>query len=357
MNGGDEEWMAIALRAGGIGAWDWNIPADRIQWSERVYEIHGLRPGEFSGTLAQYRTLVHADDLERVGKAIEAALNGLEIYALQFRIVRPGGETRWVSTSAELRRDEQGNPWRLIGATIDVTDRKRTEEALLRANEEMEQFAYAASHDLQEPLRTVTNFTQLLAREAKGKLGADADQYVAFILDGTRRMRVLIDGLLALSRAGTAVAPMQPVDSGRIVEDCVRALGSAIEESGAAIDFEALPEVWGDGARLEQLFQNLLSNAIKYRQPGRTPRIGISAAQRGAEWEFCVRDNGIGFDPALAHAVFAPFRRLHGQGIPGTGIGLPLCRRVVESHGGRIWAESAAGEGAAFYFTLPARRS
>ena len=204
----NERWLEIALRAGGIGAWDWDIPADRIQWSERVYEIHGLQPGEFGGTMAQYRTLVHPDDLGAVEKAIEEALRGDRPYAIEFRVVRPGGEARWVATSAESMRDERGNPLRLIGATVDVTDRKRTEDALLRANQEMEQFAYAASHDLQEPLRTVTNFTQLLAREAQGKLGSDADQYIQFIVDGARRMRALIDGLLALSRAGTALAPI-----------------------------------------------------------------------------------------------------------------------------------------------------
>jgi light-regulated signal transduction histidine kinase (bacteriophytochrome) len=224
----------------------------------------------------------------------------------------------------------------------------------LRANDELQQFDYAVSHDLQEPLRTLANFTRLLAREAKGRLGPDADEYMDYILDGTRRMRALIDGLLALSRAGeTAGRPMGPVNTAEVVAECIRNLQAAVEESGARIVFERLPGVHGNAPQLGQLFQNLLSNAIKYRKPELAPLIEIFATPRqGGEWLFAVRDNGVGFDRAQGQTVFGPFRRLHGRDIPGTGIGLSLCRRILDRHGGEIWAEGVPGEGATFYLTL-----
>jgi PAS domain S-box-containing protein len=352
----NEERLKIAVRAARIGIWDWDIARDRIDWSDQVYEIHGLDRAEFGGTLADYRALVHPDDLSRVFSGIQSAIATRENYNAEFRILRPCGDVRWISVSAELISDESGNPARLVGATVDITERKRTEEALLRANDELQQFAYAASHDLQEPLRTVTTFTQLLVRELEDQLKGDAQQYVGFILDGTRRMRALIDGLLALSRSTAATGNrLQLVETGKIVADCLVALRIAVEESGAAIVFDRLPDVMGDGNQLTQLFQNLVSNSIKYRKVGQSPRIEISAIRRNhAEWLFCVRDDGQGFDPEMAQVIFRPFRRLHGRDVPGAGIGLALCRRIVERHGGQICADAMPGAGAAFFFTLPA---
>jgi light-regulated signal transduction histidine kinase (bacteriophytochrome) len=226
-------------------------------------------------------------------------------------------------------------------------ERPSTEDALARAREEFEQFVYAAGHDLQESLRAVTSFTQLLAREAKGRLGGDADQYIAFILEGTARMRAMVDGLLALSRVASAESPMRRVDSGQIVAQC-------IAETGTAVEVAELPEVTGDAAQLKLVFQNLLANAIRFQRLGVAPCIEISATKSGAEWRFCVRDNGTGFNAAQAQNLFVPFRRLHSREVSGVGIGLAVCRKIVERHGGRIWAEAVEGEGAAFWFTLPA---
>ena len=235
-------------------------------------------------------------------------------------------------------------------------ERQRLEEALLRANEanaELERFVYAASHDLREPLRVVATFTRLLSREAKGRLGEDADRYIEFILDGTARMRTVIDGLLALSRGVAAESTKQPVNSGKILTDCILALQGEMGASDAVIACGELPEVQADGAQLAELFTNLLSNAIRFRKPDAPLRVEVSAAKVGGMWQFRVRDNGRGFDPAQAQALFTPFRRLHGRDISGAGVGLALCRKIVERHGGRIWAEGALGEGAAFLFTLP----
>jgi PAS domain S-box-containing protein len=347
--------LKAALRAADAGLWNWNLLDDRIEWSDRLYDIHGLRRGEFDGTPETYLALIHADDRDRVSAAKEEAVSSRRCYALEFRIVRPGGEVRWISATAEPVPGERGNPVELAGAAVDVTARRRAEDALLRANEEFERFAYAASHELREPLRTITNFTQLLARETKGCLSADTDQYMGFILDGTKRMRELVDGLLALSRvSGKAEAPLRPVDCGKLVADCIATLQGAIGESRATVVSEGLPEVMGDAAQLAKLFQHLIANCIRYRRPGELLSVEISALRLGnGEWRFCVRDNGLGFDPSYAEVVFLPFRRLHGHDIPGTGIGLAICRKIVERHGGRIWAEATPGAGAAFYFTLP----
>jgi light-regulated signal transduction histidine kinase (bacteriophytochrome) len=216
-----------------------------------------------------------------------------------------------------------------------------------------EELVYAAAHDLKEPLRTVRNFAQLLARTTKGKLDADSEQYLGFILHGTARMQALVDGMLALSQAGDGPR-MRRVSSGEIVADCIRALDAAISESGATIVCGEMPDVSGDPGQLTQLFQNLLANSIKYRRNGVAPDIRISAAPEGGMWKFRVADNGQGFDPAQAEAVFTPFRRLHGKGVSGSGIGLAICRKIVAAHGGAIGAEPVPGEGCTFWFTLPA---
>jgi PAS domain S-box-containing protein len=252
---------------------------------------------------------------------------------------------------------------RMYSAVVrDVTERKRHEAelrargaALERSNAELEQFAYVASHDLQEPLRMVASYTQLLARRYQGKLDAQADKYIAFAVDGAQRMQTLINDLLALSRVGTQGRPFVPTDVGAVVQRALRWLGKSLEESGGAVEVGPMPTVPADAGQLEQVFQNLLANALKFRRPGVPPRIAVTAVPNGAEWRFVVRDNGIGFEPQYAEQIFVVFQRLHTRAeYAGTGVGLAICKKVVERHGGRIWAESVPNEGTTFYFTLPA---
>jgi len=225
---------------------------------------------------------------------------------------------------------------------------------LARSNAELEQFAHVASHDLQEPLRTVTNFVQLLARRYRGRLDADADEFVQYIVDGTTRMARLIEDLLDFSRAGTSDRPMRPIDTGDSVAAAVANLDLSIRGSGAVVHHDGLPTVNGDPTQLTQLFQNLIGNAIKFRGPD-PPEVRVSAALRGRDWVFSVRDNGIGIEPQYAQRIFVIFQRLHGRTeYPGTGIGLSICQRIVARHGGHIWVESEPGRGSSFYFTLPA---
>ncbi len=265
---------------------------------------------------------------------------------------------------------------KIVGAVLtfrDITSRKKIEEALkrsheelelrvmertselARSNEELEKFAYVSSHDLQEPLRMVSSFVQLLAKRYKGRLDQDADDFINFAVDGANRMQTLITDLLAYSRVGRRGREFREVSSEAVLDHALLNLGTVIEQSGAVVTKDPLPVVTGDETQLVQLFQNLIGNAIKFCK-GRTPRIHIAAEQKKNEWFFSVRDNGIGIAPEYYERIFSIFQRLQSrQEYPGTGIGLAICRKVVERHGGRIWLESEPGLGSTFYFTLPVK--
>ena len=229
---------------------------------------------------------------------------------------------------------------------------KRSAE-LQRSNAELEQFAYVASHDLQEPLRMVSSYTQLLAKRYRDKLDASAIEFIDFAVDGVKRMQKLIQDLLQLSRVGTRGQEFAVVHSEAALQTARLNLSAAIQQSGAQVTQDSLPPVRADSGQLAQLFQNLLGNALKYRAE-RTPQIHIGCDVQDGHWQFSVRDNGIGIDPQFAERIFMLFQRLHGKGeYEGTGIGLAICKKIVERHGGNIWVESAAGKGANFKFTLP----
>lgn len=243
--------------------------------------------------------------------------------------------------------------------SVELDERRKAEHLmaqyagdLARSNAELEQFAYVASHDLQEPLRMVASFTQLLAKRYRGQLDADADEFIGFAVDGSTRMQRLLNDLLAYSRVGTRSKPFVMVECDSVLSDALDNLKPAIEESGAIITHEPLPIVRGDEVQLTQLFQNLIANAVKFH--GHEPlQVHISAQLQDGDWVFAVRDNGIGIAPEQQERIFLIFQRLHHRSeYPGTGIGLALCKRIVERHGGRIWVESEVGKGAMFYFTI-----
>ena len=225
--------------------------------------------------------------------------------------------------------------------------------ALLKANEELDEFAYAASHDLQEPLRTITTYAQLLARRYGAQLDGDALLFLDNIVDGTGRMQTLISDLLSFSQSqGSRLTPRR-TDMTQALQLAISNLQTAIDESGAMVTHDELPFLVADAARMTQLLQNLLGNGIKYRKPDEPPRLHVSCIRSEHEYVFSIRDNGVGFEQEYAEQIFGMFKRLHGREIPGTGIGLAICRKIVESHGGRIWAESSPGVGSTFSFTIP----
>jgi PAS domain S-box-containing protein len=253
---------------------------------------------------------------------------------------------------------------RIVGVSNiarDVSARKRAEELarraedLARSNADLEQFAYVASHDLQEPLRMVTSYCDLLQRRYKGRFDDDADDFIEYAVDGARRMQELVRGLLAYSRVGPHGKTLQAVDAGHILDRALANLRVAIEESGAVITHGTLPVVSADPTQLEHVIQNLVGNAIKFRREEEPPRVRVKAIRKADMWQFSVKDNGIGIDPQYSEKVFAIFQRLHGRGkYPGTGLGLAICKKIVERHGGRIWFESTPDAGSTFFFTLPA---
>jgi len=251
----------------------------------------------------------------------------------------------------------------VTAAIRDITERKKSEEQLAntagelkRSNDELQQFASVASHDLQEPLRMVASYTQLLAKRYEGRLDSDADEFIGYAVDGCNRMQSLIQDLLAYSRAGTEGKALQEISSENILNEALTDLQTSIEESRAIVTHDLLPAIKTDARQLTQVFQNLVGNAIKYRS-AKTPRIHISAAKNGGnEWIFAVRDNGLGIDPRYFEKIFVLFQRLHGRGeFEGTGIGLAICKKIVERLGGRIWVESQPEKGSTFYFSLPER--
>jgi PAS domain S-box-containing protein len=283
-----------------------------------------------------------------------------------------GGEKLYVHVLKAPVRDAKGD---VVGTQVifwDVTARKLAEEALektaaelARSNKELEQFAYVASHDLQEPLRMITSYTQLIAKRYKEQLDTDAREFMHFAVDGAMRMQKLIQGLLEYSRVGTRGKPFAQTKCDDILAAALANLKLAIEESGATVTRDPLPEIMADPVQLTQLFQNLMGNALKFRGHD-APRIHIGVERKARvdaaslnvppyEWIFCVRDNGIGIEPQYFERIFVIFQRLHTQDkYPGTGIGLAICKKIVERHGGRIWLASKPGEGTSFYFALPA---
>ncbi len=237
---------------------------------------------------------------------------------------------------------------------------KRTKEELeqksldlTRSNDDLKDFAFSVSHDLQEPLRIIAGYVNLLARRYKGELDSDADEFIEYTVDGVKRMQALIKDLLEYSQVGTREKHFKPIESSLAVGLAVGNLQTAIEECGAVVTYDELPTVTADLSLMSRLFQNLIGNAIKFRGKD-TPGVHISAGRKGTEWVFSVRDNGIGIDSRQTERIFLIFQRLHDRDeYPGTGIGLAICRKIVERHGGRIWVESEPGKGSTFYFTIP----
>ena len=265
-------------------------------------------------------------------------------------------ECRWT-----LTRTERGAPEGFLEVHRDTTQRRQAEralqvknEALARSNHELEQFAYVASHDLQEPLRMVSNYTQLLARRYRDRLDSDANEFIDFAVDGAKRMQELIHDLLEYARVERRASECRPVSTETIVADALANLAGAIEEAKASIVVDALPTLTCDGSQMMQVFQNLIGNAVKFRRPDQAPVVRVSATREDGAWRLWVADNGIGVEPRFFERIFQMFQRLHARGeYSGTGIGLALCKKIVERHGGQMRVESVPGRGARFSFTVP----
>ncbi len=273
-------------------------------------------------------------------KAVECIKQGAADYVLKDHLPRLPDVTRRAIKERQLREEN-----------------RRTQEELARSNRDLEQFAYVASHDLQEPLRMVAIYTQLLAEKYQGKLDADADKYIHYAVDGAVRMQTLVTDLLAFSRVGRQGRNRRSTDCDTVLRSVLANLRSSIQESGARVIYQNLPTIIADPLELVQLFQNLIGNAIKFRG-SELPQIRITTQKKKREWLFAVSDNGIGIAPEHADEVFVIFKRLHTRAeYPGSGIGLSICKKIVEQNGGRIWVEPISGPGSTFRFTWPMRNT
>ena len=294
--------LSESQRIAHVGSWNWELPMGTTvcAWTPETYCVFGVSQDTFVPSVEAFQSLIHPDDRAAMQAWTSACLSGEEPPDLEFRVNLRDGGVRYILGRGHLARDAENKPIRMTGIAQDITERKYMMEVLkldaeklARSNEELERFAYVASHDLQEPLRMVASFTQLLSKRYSGRLDETADRYI-------------------------------------------------------------LPVLWADPGQLTQLFQNLLANGIKFRRQDESPRIHVSAVDSGAEWMISVQDNGIGIDPRHAERVFQMFQRLHTRAeYPGTGIGLAVCKKVIERHGGKLWVESEPGAGSTFRFTIP----
>lgn len=353
--------------------------SNELYVSPQIEALLGFSQKEWLENPVLWHRQLHPDDRERWNLEFAPTCGTGEPFRSVYRFLARDGRVVWVHGEAKMVRDDDGRPLFLQGVAFDITGMKQAEEELkalnqtleervaeraavaeqraqelARSNAELQEFAYVASHDLQEPLRAVSSFATWLARHYEGQLDATAQDRIARIVNGAGRMQQLISDLLSYSRVGRQGRSFAPTDCNKVLADVLANLRVAVEESGATLTWDALPTVTADEMELTQLLQNLIGNAIKFR--GEAPsQIHIGLRRQEGDWLFQVRDNGIGMDPKYGERIFQIFQRLHGRGkYPGTGIGLAICKKIVERHGGRIWVESELGQGSTFCFTLPA---
>jgi PAS domain S-box-containing protein len=364
--------------------------------NEATVRVTGVSRGDLIGTdFSRYFT-----EPRKAQAGYEQVFRDGSVVDYELEIRHQDGKITPVLYNATVFRDESGEIAGVFAAARDITERKRAEEAirkayneldervkertrelqeanlhleeeiaerkataeqlrkmtqeLARSNLELQQFAYIASHDLQEPLRAISGFTELLEKRYKGQIDEKADQYINFIVDGTRQMQQIIQDLLSYSRVQTSAQEFDLLDANKALDRALLNLHKTIEDQHALVTRDPLPQILADGTQITQLFQNLIGNGLKFQETGNTPAIHVSAEKKGEFWQFSVQDNGIGMEPRFAERIFRIFQRLHAKGeYEGTGIGLAICKRIVERHGGEIGVESTPGKGSTFFFTIP----
>jgi PAS domain S-box-containing protein len=347
-----------------------------VSWNSAAERIYGYKAEEIIGRPISVTT--PPDRAEEVRSLLGKLKQGRGLQNFEILCLKKNGKPFFASLTLSPMKDPDGEV-RLISSIVrDVSEHKMSEAKLQilageleQRNQELQQFAYVASHDLREPLRTMASYTQLLARRYKDRLDADANDFIGYVVNAAARMQALIDDLLTYSRLGRQTKPPVLTDFEAVLHEVVENLSTTIGESGAVVTHDPLPTLSAEAIEMTQLYQNLIANALKFHGKD-PPRVHISAQERQrprdgnlggpnsqpeTEWVFSVRDNGIGIDPKNAGRIFMIFQRLHTQEeYPGTGIGLAICKKIVEHNGGRIWVESEPGKGTTFYFTIPKQK-
>lgn len=343
--------------------WDWDIVNNTIEKSaENMKKVFGYSLPEQVNGFDFWLSNIHPDDIESVNRKMQVVFeNAGEMYiSTEYRVKKADGSWAYVNDKGYVIRDAEGNPLRMIGAVQDITRLKENElqlqkkaEELAVSNEELEHFAFVASHDLQEPLRMVTSFLSQLKKNYEGKLDERADTYIKFAVDGSVRMRQIILDLLEYSRVGRTKQKFETVNLNEVVKNITYLAQKKIDELHAQIIYEELPVIETHGGPVRQLFQNLVINALNFVKPGVAPRIEITSSQNETHWQFAIKDNGVGIKSEYFEKIFVIFQRLHNrEEYAGTGIGLSVAKKIVENLGGNIWIESEEGKGSTFLFTL-----
>ncbi len=369
------ERLEMAWSGAGDGMWDWNIPKNEVIFSDRFKEMLGYKPDELNEEFEEWSKRLHPSDRLHVFEKLTDHLKRRDPYDVEYRLQVKSGEWRWFRARGQAIWGSTGEAVRMSGSLSDVTEMKEAERKLFESNEklsesnitlekliaklsesntELERFAYVASHDMQEPLRMISNFSQLLQKEYEDKLAKEGKEYLSIIATATIRMQKFVSDLLEYARAVHSNTAHKSLDADHEARLAVQALQQVIDQYHAKVTVEPLPQISGNPIQFGSLLQNLISNCLKYHHPERVPEVHIATKQQGGYWLFSVQDNGAGIKPEFFDKIFEPFIRLHGQQeAQGTGVGLALCKRIVENHGGKIWVQSKMGEGSVFYFTWP----
>jgi PAS domain S-box-containing protein len=339
--------------------WTANPDGSVDYYNNRVTELEGISRN--SDGSWKWVPVLHEDDIQPTVEAWNKSFNSGEYYEITHRVKTRNGKYKWLLSRAYPIKNSEGGIIKWYGTATDINEQKETEKALelallelKRSNKELEQFAYTASHDLQEPIRMIRSYAQLLDLKNKKTMNKPSREYLKFIMEGASRMQQLINDLLIYSRVSTTRKYFEDVDCALILKDVLEDLKFRIQEENAVIEAGSMPVVKGDRTQLRQLFQNLIQNAVKFRCEN-NPEIKITSIKDNGSWLFSVTDNGIGIDPKFHERIFVIFQRLNPrEKYPGTGVGLAICKKIVESHGGRIYVKSEVNKGATFYFTIPA---
>ncbi|MGB9980025.1 PAS domain-containing sensor histidine kinase [Methanobacterium sp.] len=355
-----ETILQEATRLSKVGAYEWDIKKDKFIFSREWRRIHGVREKYLSSE--ELMNVAHPEDIPKVNKALYNALKGTKQYDIEHRIINQlNGEVRYIHAMGTVLKDETDHPIKMYGVADDITESKLAEmerenliKDLRQTNEELRQFAYITSHDLQEPLRTMSSYAGLLKHRYEGQLDQDADDFIEFMVSGAARMKSMIQGLLDYSRIGTRGEQFKNFNSEVAVNYALSDLKPFIKENNAEITYDKLPVIYADKDQIARVFQNLIENAIKFRRKDETPQIHISAQKKDDEYVFSVSDNSIGMEPEYTDKIFEIFKRLHAIGeYKGAGIGLAIVKRIIDRHGGRVWVRSELDKGSTFYFTIP----